>query len=177
MNLDRQITTTDILSYFPIQPPFRFINTIDEVNAQQIIGSYTFSEDEYFFKGHFPNNPIVPGSILQESAAQIGLVAFGMYLLGNRIDSLFDIDNTQLPNELAIVPGIVIENYVIRFYLTSSELKFKKIVQPSDTIHVHAEKIFFRLNKLKCGIEIKNEADQIICKGIMSGMVHVSILK
>jgi 3-hydroxyacyl-[acyl-carrier-protein] dehydratase len=177
MNIDRKITVDDILSYFPIQKPFRFIHTIDEIDAHKIVGSYTFPPEEYFFQGHFPGNPIVPGSILQEAGAQIGLVAFGMYLLGNRIDSLFDIDNTQLPNELAIVPGIVIENYVIRFYLTSTELKFKKIVMPGDTIHVHGKKVFFRLNKLKCEIDIKNDAGQTICKGIMSGMVHVSIVQ
>ena len=29
-----------------------------------------FKKDEYFFKGHFPNNPIVPGVIIVEAMAQ-----------------------------------------------------------------------------------------------------------
>ena len=44
-------------------------------------GFYTFKEDEYFYQGHFKDNPITPGVILTEVMAQIGVVCLGIYLL------------------------------------------------------------------------------------------------
>ena len=70
-----------IVEIFPIASPYRFIDAIDAVSGLGIQGHYTFREDEYFYKGHFPGMPVTPGAILAECMAQIGLLAFGMYLL------------------------------------------------------------------------------------------------
>ena len=48
---------------------------------KKLVGAYRFREDEFFYRGHFPGRPITPGVILIETMAQIGVVAFGMYLL------------------------------------------------------------------------------------------------
>ena len=42
---------------------------------------------------------------------------------------------------------------------------------PGDKVTVHSEKIFFRLGKLKCRVELKNIFDETIAKGEMSGMI------
>ena len=39
-------------------------------------GYYTFKNDEYFYQGHFKDNPITPGVILTEVMAQIGVSLF-----------------------------------------------------------------------------------------------------
>ncbi|MCK7510745.1 MAG: hypothetical protein MZV70_46225 [Desulfobacterales bacterium] len=71
----------EVLDLVPQQAPFRFIDEIISLDEQQIVGAYRFREDEYFYRGHFPGRPITPGVILIETMAQIGVVAFGMYLL------------------------------------------------------------------------------------------------
>ena len=71
----------EVLALVPQQEPFRFIDEIISLDDEQIVGAYRFREDEYFYRGHFPGNPITPGVILIETMAQIGVVAFGMYLL------------------------------------------------------------------------------------------------
>ena len=71
----------EVLDLVPQQPPFRFIDEIIRLDEEQIVGAYRFREDEYFYRGHFPGRPITPGVILIEAMAQVGVVAFGIYLL------------------------------------------------------------------------------------------------
>ena len=54
---------------------------LSALDEEQIVGAYRFREDAFFYRGHFPGRPITPGVILIETMAQIGVVAFGMYLL------------------------------------------------------------------------------------------------
>ena len=60
-----------IKELIPHRYPFLFVDNCEII----IPGEYgksekLFSRDEYFFKGHFPNNPIVPGVIIVEAMAQ-----------------------------------------------------------------------------------------------------------
>ena len=71
----------EVLELVPQQAPFRFIDEIISLDEDGIVGAYRFREDEFFYRGHFPGRPITPGVILIETMAQIGVVAFGMYLL------------------------------------------------------------------------------------------------
>ncbi|MEQ8160444.1 MAG: beta-hydroxyacyl-ACP dehydratase, partial [Smithellaceae bacterium] len=71
----------EVLALVPQQKPFRFIDEIITLDEDEIVGAYRFREDEFFYRGHFPDRPITPGVILVETMAQIGVVAFGMYLL------------------------------------------------------------------------------------------------
>lgn len=163
-----------ILKHFPCIKPYRFIDEILDVDAAHMLAAYTFRKTEYFFKGHFPGNPVVPGAILQEAAAQIGLLAFGMYLLGNGIEVLSEIP-VELPadilamnfNDWSMIDGKL--NHL--FYLTSTRMDYKAIVRPGEKIFVHAEKVFFRLNKLKCNVRIENEKKELVSKGILSGVI------
>ena len=50
---------------------------VDEIVSQDensIVCRKSFSADEYFFQGHYPGHPLVPGVILCESAVQAGAV-------------------------------------------------------------------------------------------------------
>ena len=59
-----------ILASIPHRAPFLFVDQIVEITEQGIKCAYRFKEDEYFFQGHYPSNPIVPGVILCEAAMQ-----------------------------------------------------------------------------------------------------------
>ncbi len=61
----------EILALVPQQEPFRFIDEIVSIDEEKIVGAYRFREDAFFYRGHFPGNPITPGVILIETMAQI----------------------------------------------------------------------------------------------------------
>lgn len=63
----------DPQNFLPHRHPFLFVDEFDVSPATKtIIGSKTFTGDEFFFPGHFPGHPIVPGVILVETMAQCG---------------------------------------------------------------------------------------------------------
>ena len=65
----------DIESLIPHRKPFLFVDELLYNGEEGSASLYTFKEDEFFFKGHFPDYPIVPGVILIETMAQAGGVA------------------------------------------------------------------------------------------------------
>jgi 3-hydroxyacyl-[acyl-carrier-protein] dehydratase len=136
-----------IINKLPYTKPFLFVDEIEIVTEEKIIGNYTFPEDSFFYKGHFKSNPVTPGVILTETMAQIGLVCFGIYLLGETFT-----DKTKIA-------------------FTSSDVQFLKPVFPKEKVTVVSKKIYFRFGKLKCEIKLYNQNQEEICKGILSGML------
>ena len=66
-----KINFDEIRELIPHREPFLFLDElVDIIKLKKATGIKTFSKDEYFFKGHFPNNPIVPGVIIVEAMAQ-----------------------------------------------------------------------------------------------------------
>ena len=64
---------SDHLSLLPHGEGFRFIDQLISLDpGKSATARYFVSGDEFFFKGHFPGNPIVPGVILIEALAQLG---------------------------------------------------------------------------------------------------------
>lgn len=144
------LTISEILNLIPQQKPFRFIDEISAIDGNSISGNYTFKVDEVFYAGHFPSQPITPGVILLESMGQIGIVAFGLYLLSLEFE----------PAE--------IKNWLTLF--TDAEVEFAKPVLPGEKVLVYGRKIFWRRMKLRTEIEMYNESGNLIASANASGM-------
>ncbi|MFE3867757.1 3-hydroxyacyl-ACP dehydratase FabZ family protein [Flavobacterium sp. LS2P90] len=137
----------EIISQLPYSKPFLFVDEIIHIDENGVEGNYTFDENLDFYKGHFKDFPVTPGVILTEVMAQIGLVCLGIFLLNNTFSK-----STSIA-------------------LTSNDIEFLKPVFPNEKVIVISEKIYFRFGKLKCKVIMKNEKGEVVCTGVIAGMI------
>lgn len=65
----------EILKHIPHRYPFLLVDRILEVDGdQRIVGIKNVSANEYFFQGHFPHHPVMPGVLICEALAQVGAI-------------------------------------------------------------------------------------------------------
>ncbi len=111
-----------ITDLIPHRKPFLFVDVLDEVSKEKIIGRKTFTDDEFFFAGHFPGYPVVPGVILIESMAQTGGAGIG---------------------ELGIVENVI-------FFLAAvDKVKFRRQVRPNEEVRYEIENLRVSQTTLK----------------------------
>ncbi len=73
MLLDKE----QVKALIPHREPFLFVDSVVSIESgKKIIAEKVFGENEFFFPGHFPGNPIVPGVIITEAIAQTGGILF-----------------------------------------------------------------------------------------------------
>ncbi|MBN2514751.1 MAG: beta-hydroxyacyl-ACP dehydratase [Deltaproteobacteria bacterium] len=140
-----------VLSSVPQQHPFRFIHSILEMDDDHIVGTYRFRDDEYFYKGHFPEQPITPGVILIETMAQTGVVAFGLYLLMKQ-----GVSSDHMKR-------------LVTLFTMVDEVEFSGIVYPGEKVIIRGEKVYFRRGNLKTKVSIEREDGEKICYGVLTG--------
>lgn len=144
---------TEILDLLPYKSSFRFVDEISFLDSNEVRGSYTLREDSFFYTDHFPGNPVTPGVILTEIMAQIGVVVMGLNLLVNGEAEGLDTSKPMFP------------------VLSSTNVDFFKMVLPGEKVHVISKKEYFRFNKLKCRVEMYNDREEVVAKGILSGFI------
>lgn len=98
----------DIIRILPHRPPFLLLDKIIEISDSHIIGIKNVTMNEYFFIGHFPNEPIMPGVLQIEAMAQVG----GVFVLNNIEDTksystyFLKIDKARFKKK--VVPGDIL---------------------------------------------------------------------
>ena len=105
-----------IQSILPHRYPFLFIDKVVEINKEKksVICLKNVTINDYYFKGHFPGNPVMPGVIMIEAMAQASIILYA----------------TQKPDLAARKPI---------YYLGKVEAKFKNIVVPGDELLLEVE--------------------------------------
>jgi 3-hydroxyacyl-[acyl-carrier-protein] dehydratase len=102
--------TKDVESLLPHRKPFLFVDEIVSCDEKGSVSTRRFTDDDFFFKGHFPQYPVVPGVILIETMAQAGGAALS-YQKKFKEGSLF-------------------------FLGTVDKVKFRHQVRPGDTVRM-----------------------------------------
>ena len=83
----------------PHRPPFLFVDRLWSADNTGAIGEYTFTlEKNDFFKGHFPDFPVVPGVILIEAMSQVaGASVVARRIIGDQVSfAIAAIDDVRL---------------------------------------------------------------------------------
>lgn len=140
-----------ILDAVPQKPPFRFIDTILDIDENHVVGEYRYRSDEFFYLGHFPGNPITPGVILIETMAQVSVVAFGVYQLMKE----------GKPENL---------DKVTTLFSTVDNVEFLQPVYPGEKVIVRGEKVYFRRSSLKVNATMEKEDGTAVCRGTLMGV-------
>ena len=100
-----------ILDAIPHRPPMLLVDEVVSQDSTAIHARKSFRADEYFVQGHYPGNPIVPGVILCECAAQASAILLSSLVEGT-----------------AGVPVLT----------RIQDARFKRIVRPGETIDIQA---------------------------------------
>ena len=118
-----------IQNAIPHRPPMLLVDEIVTREGDRIVCRKTFRPEEFFFQGHYPDFPIVPGVILCEAAMQAGAILLSEFMQEG--------DGVPVATRL-------------------NDVKFKKMVRPGDTIQMEVtlqERLanaFFLRAKVSC---------------------------
>nr|HPH24337.1 bifunctional UDP-3-O-[3-hydroxymyristoyl] N-acetylglucosamine deacetylase/3-hydroxyacyl-ACP dehydratase [Chitinophagaceae bacterium] len=111
-NLPPVFTLQQIEKTLPHRHPFLLVDKVIELTDKQIVGVKNVTFNEWFFPGHFPGNPVMPGVLQIEALAQTG----GILCINSMPEGEYD-----------------------TYFLKIDNCKFKQMVRPGDTMLLKME--------------------------------------
>ena len=97
----------------PHRPPFLFVDEVTALSpGVSATGLWNLTGDEWFFAGHFPGRPTLPGVLMCEAIAQVGAIAL--------------LTDERFAGKLPLFGGL-------------DSARFRRQVGPGDTLELHVE--------------------------------------
>ena len=139
-NKNYSFNKKQIEQVIPHREPFLLIDEIvDIIPGKKVIANKKFTDKDYFFKGHFPDNPIVPGVILIECMAQASCF-LSLNLIDNRKEKMMLLSNIKSSKFIKKVVSddiVQLEVDLIKFKLNTA--LFRGVVKVNKEIVTKAE--------------------------------------
>ncbi|MDU4882294.1 3-hydroxyacyl-ACP dehydratase FabZ [Clostridium sp.] len=133
----------EIMEIIPHRYPFLLIDKVIKIEENKITAIKNVTANEYYFQGHFPAEPVMPGVLIIESLAQAGAVAL--------------LSKDEFKGKIAYFAGI-------------NNAKFRRKVVPGDTLRLEVELTKVR-GKAGVGYGIAYVDDKKVCEGELTFMV------
>lgn len=135
-----------IMEMIPHRHPFLMIDkVVDAIPNERATGIKDVSIDEYYFKGHFPQRPVMPGVLIIEAMAQTAAVLV-VHTLGRESEGK------------------------LVYFMSIDNARFRRPVTPGDRLHVHVTKQRNRGNVWK--FEGRAEVDgRIAADAVFAAMI------
>ena len=132
-----QLDITQIEKILPHRYPFLLVDRILSLTDTKAVGIKCVTINDYFFRGHFPGRPIMPGVLIIEAMAQVG----GILIL-NKTDNMRR----------------------LVYFMSVDKVKFRKPVVPGDQLVLEAElgKLRARIGQVSARALVDNK---LVCEG------------
>jgi 3-hydroxyacyl-[acyl-carrier-protein] dehydratase len=108
-----RLTHDQVLELLPHRPPFLLVDEVLEgEEGVRCVATRTLRDDDFWFAGHFPGNPVMPGVLIVEALAQTATIAAA--------------SGGDIRGKIGLFAGI-------------DKVRFKRVVKPGDTLRLEAE--------------------------------------
>jgi 3-hydroxyacyl-[acyl-carrier-protein] dehydratase len=127
-----------IEALLPHRPPFLLVDEVTELEpGERCVAGRTLRADDFWFAGHFPGNPVMPGVLIVEALAQTATIAAA--------------SGGGAEGKIGLFAGI-------------DKVRFKRVVKPGDTLRLEAEMLAVHGPVGKCKV-LATVDGQLACRG------------
>ncbi len=144
------ISPASALAMMPPGLRFQFLDEIQEIDEKHVVARYRFRQDEYFYKGHFPERGITPGTILLEAMCQCGVTVHSYYLLAREMS--------------------VKQAKQFRILFTSATVEWHEQIAPDSVITMRSELLAWKRRRIRSRVKLFDESDRLAAESEISGI-------
>jgi 3-hydroxyacyl-[acyl-carrier-protein] dehydratase len=141
-----EIDRERIMEMIPHRDPFLMIDrVVDIVKNERATGIKDVTADDYYFRGHFPTRPVMPGVLIIEAMAQTAAVLV-VHTLGPESEGK------------------------LVYFMSIDNARFRRPVLPGASLHIHVTKERHRGNVWKFSGEAKVN-EQLAAEAVFAAMI------
>lgn len=140
----QQFNIEDILNILPHRYPFLLIDRITAATDSHVTGTKSVTINEWYFQGHFPQKPVMPGVLIIEAMAQTGAVMVHQW--------------EENKGKLVFLAGV-------------DEARFRRLVQPGDQLRIEVTKVYRRrgVGRSQCKAYV---GEDLACEALLTFMAE-----